>query len=78
MAALRTSGGKDAWVMGGAMAINAFLEASAIDRIDLFVVPVLIGQGIPLFTAGRPETPLKLVSTQTYEKGLARLSYVRA
>ena len=77
-AALRASGGKDAWVMGGAKAINGFLAAGAIDRIDLFTVPVLLGEGIPLFTPGRPELHLKLVSTQTYDKGLARQSYVRA
>lgn len=77
-AALRASGGKDAWVMGGAMAINAFLAANAIDRIDLFTVPVLLGEGIPLFTPGRPEMALKLAGTQTYDKGLARQSYVRA
>lgn len=78
VAALRASGGKDAWVMGGAMAINAFLAAGAVDRIDLFTVPILLGDGIPLFTPGRPEIPLKLVSTETYDKGLARQSYVRA
>jgi dihydrofolate reductase len=76
--ALRASGGKDAWIMGGAQTINAFLAAGAIDRIDLFTVPVLLGGGIPLFAPGRPETALKLASTQTYDKGLARQSYLRA
>jgi len=76
--ALRAAGGKDVWVMGGARTINAFLAHGAIDRIDLFLVPVLLGDGIPLFAAGRPESTLKLAGTQTYDKGLARLSYVRA
>jgi dihydrofolate reductase len=76
--ALRAAGGKDVWVMGGARTINTFLAANAIDRIDLFVVPVLLGEGISLFAASRPEAALKLAGTQTYDKGLARLSYVRA
>lgn len=76
--ALRSSGDKDVWIMGGAMTINAFLEAGAVDRIDLFTVPLLLGYGIPLFATGRPEMALKLVSSQSYDKGLARLSYVRA
>ena len=76
--ALRGSGGKDVWVMGGAMTINAFLEVQAIDRIDLFMIPTMLGYGVPLFSGGRPETLLKLAGTQTYDKGLARQSYVRA
>lgn len=76
--ALRASGGKDVWIMGGAQTINAFLAANAIDRLDLFTVPVLLGDGIPLFAVGRPETHLKFVSAQTYDKGLARQSYLRA
>ena len=76
--ALKAAGGKDVWVMGGAMTIGAFLEAQAIDRIDLFVVPVLLGYGVPLFSGGRPDTPLKFAGTQTYDKGLVRLSYLRA
>ena len=78
MTALRAAGGKDTWIMGGAQTINAFLGAGAIDRIDLFTVPVLLGGGIRLFADGRDEVALKLVSTQTYDKGLARQSYVRA
>ncbi|MBP6013813.1 MAG: dihydrofolate reductase [Alphaproteobacteria bacterium] len=76
--ALRAAGTKDTWVMGGAMTINAFLAAGAIDRLDLFTIPVLLGDGVRLFTEGRPETSLKLLSSQAYDKGLARLSYVRA
>jgi dihydrofolate reductase len=77
--ALRAAGGgKDTWIMGGAQTISAFLAAEAIDRLDLFTVPVLLGDGIPLFAPGRPETHLKLVSTQAYDKGLARQSYLRA
>lgn len=76
--ALRAAGGKDIWIMGGAMTINAFLAAEAIDRIDLFTVPTLLGGGIRLFGDGRPEAALKFVSAQTYDKGLARQSYVRA
>ena len=76
--ALKASGGKDVWIMGGAMAINGFLAAQAVDRIDLFTIPVLLGDGIPLFTGNRSEIPLKLVGTQTFEKGLVRASYLRA
>ncbi|MFM9865471.1 MAG: dihydrofolate reductase family protein [Micropepsaceae bacterium] len=76
--ALRSAGAKDTWIMGGAQTINAFLAAEAVDRIDLFTVPVLLGGGIRLFADNRPETQLKLVSTQAYDKGLARQSYVRA
>jgi dihydrofolate reductase len=76
--ALKASGGKDVWIMGGAQTINGFLAAGAIDRIDLFTIPVLLGDGIPLFAGGRPETQLKFVSTQTYDKGLVRMSHQRA
>lgn len=76
--ALRAAGAKDTWIMGGAMTINAFLAAGAVDRIDLFTIPVLLGDGIRLFDGGQPETPLKFLSSQVYDKGLARLSYARA
>lgn len=76
--ALRAAGAKDTWIMGGAMTINAFLAAGAVDRIDLFTIPVLLGDGVRLFVEGRPETPLKFLGSQVYDKGLARLSYARA
>lgn len=77
-AALRAAGAKDTWVMGGAMTINAFLAADTVDRIDLFTLPILLGGGIRLFEGNRPENGLRLLSSQIYDKGLARLSYARS
>lgn len=76
--ALRAAGDKDIWIMGGARTINAFLAIGAIDRLDLFTLPVLLGGGIRLFEGELPETGLRLLSNQVYDKGLARLSYGRA
>jgi dihydrofolate reductase len=76
--ALRAAGDKDVWIMGGAQTINGFLAANAVDRIDLFTLPILLGGGIRLFGDPRPELALRLLSTQTYDKGLARLTYLRA
>ena len=76
--ALRAAGDKDVWIMGGAQTIGGFLKAGAIDRIDLFTLPILLGDGIRLFQDNRPETQLKLSSLQSYDKGLARLTYLRA
>ena len=75
--AFRAAGDKDVWIMGGAQTINAFSTAGAIDRIDLFTLPVLLGDGVRLFEGARPETGLRLLSSQIYDRGLARLSYVR-
>ena len=48
--ALREAAGDgDVWVVGGGQLQRAFLDAEALDRLDLFVVPVLLGTGIPLF-----------------------------
>ena len=46
---LRTRAEQDVWVVGGGQLQRAFLDAEALDRLDLFVVPVLLGTGIPLF-----------------------------
>ena len=77
--ALRAAAGdQDVWIMGGAMTINAFLAANAVDRIDLFTLPLLLGAGIRLFDDAREEVPLRLLGTQTYDKGLSRQSFTRA
>lgn len=51
---------QDVWVVGGGRLQQAFLDRDALDRLDHFIVPVLLGGGIPLYPVARPQT-LKLV-----------------
>jgi len=78
VAELRQSPGKDIWLMGGGELAREFLKADLIDRIDLGVMPCLIGSGIPLFPAGFPERQFSLAKSKTYPSGMLELRYVRA
>src|SRR4029450_2282980 len=45
---LRARPGKNVWMMGGGEIIGSFLDEGAIDEFIITVVPVFIGEGIPL------------------------------
>jgi dihydrofolate reductase len=75
---LRMKRGKNIWLMGGGELARSFLKADLVDELYIGIVPVLIGEGIPLFPAGFPQREFKLVENKTYSKGLIALKYVRA
>jgi dihydrofolate reductase len=62
------------WLVGGADLATQFLEAGILTRIDLFVIPVLLGEGIPAF-ANQQTHALELIDSQAYPKGIVRMSY---
>jgi dihydrofolate reductase len=72
---LRAARGKDIWMMGGGGIIGSFLEAGAIDQFIINVMPVLIGEGIPLIALGYRHVPLKLLSTRQFDDGVVQLHY---
>jgi len=72
---LRSSPGKNIWMMGGGGLIASFLDAGEIDESDIHVIPVLIGEGIPLVAPRHRDVPLRLVSSQGYPDGVVRLRY---
>jgi dihydrofolate reductase len=74
-ARMRASPGKDVWLMGGAELFGDFLDAGEIDELIVHVVPVLIGQGIPLLSPRRREQALALQSSRRYPDGVVRLHY---
>ena len=74
-ARLRATPGKDIWMMGGAGLIASFLDEGELDVFSLEVVPVMIGEGIPLVAPRHRRVPLKLVSTRTFEDGVVHLEY---
>lgn len=73
---MRTSRDGAVWVVGGGGLQAAFIAAGALDRLDLFVIPVLLGGGIPLFPPGlTPACRVVLVETESYTNGMVRLRY---
>ena len=62
------------WLVGGADLAAQFMRAGLLTRIDLFIIPVLLGAGTPAFAIKDLER-LELADTQTYPKSIVRLSY---
>jgi dihydrofolate reductase len=75
---LRKRRGKDIWLMGGGELARVFLKADLVDRLYLGVVPVLLGEGIPLFPSGFPQRNFALLEDKSYSKGLIALTYERS
>ncbi len=61
--------------MGGGEIIAAFLDEKAIDEFVISVVPVFIGEGIPLIARRHRHAPLELRSIERFDDGLVQLHY---
>lgn len=71
---LKSRGFKHAYIDGG-ITIQRFLAAGLIDRLVITRVPVLIGEGIPLFGPVPHDISLRHVATRSYEGGLVHSEY---
>ena len=72
---LRDQKGKNIWMMGGGEIIGSFLDEGAIDEFVISVVPVFIGDGIPLIAPRHRTVPLKLLSIRKFPDGVVTLHY---
>jgi dihydrofolate reductase len=72
---LRAAPGKNIWMMGGGGIVASFLDAGEIDEFSIHVVPIFIGEGIPLVQPRHRLIPLKLLSTKAYPDGVVGLNY---
>ena len=72
---LRAQPGKDIWMMGGGGVIASFLDAGEIDEFMVHVIPVFIGEGIPLVAPRHRHVELTLLSTHAYADGVVRMHY---
>jgi len=66
--------GTNVWLVGGAEIISTFMNLNLVDEIILSVIPILLGNGIPLFNNIAKETKFKLINATDYEK-LVELHY---
>jgi len=72
--ALRAESGGDIWLFGGAGLFATALAEHAVDRIDVAVVPVLLGTGLPV-APGVERTRLRLAESQAFPSGIVTLKY---
>ena len=74
VAQLEASGARHIYLDGG-ITIQRFLRARLVDRLIITRVPVLIGEGIPLFGSLPGDVRLTHVATQHYPSGLVKSEY---
>jgi dihydrofolate reductase len=74
VAKLAATGAQHVYVDGG-ITIQRFLRAGLVDRLIITRVPVLIGEGIPLFGPVPDDVRLEHVSTQTFRSGMVKSEY---
>lgn len=70
------SGSNEILLFGSPTATHALIQAGLIDGYWLFVNPIILGQGIPLFTGIKDKIKLKLLSTRQFTSGVTELNYI--
>lgn len=59
---------KPIWLWGGGTLFRSLAEAGLVDGVEVAIVPILLGGGVPLFPPPAPRLPLRLTSQRLYEK----------
>jgi len=73
---LRAEPGKDIWLFGGGSLFRSLLDAGLVDSVEVAVIPVLLGGGIPLFPPPPKTAKLSLTGHKVYPKtGTVLLEY---
>jgi dihydrofolate reductase len=72
---LKQRTGNEILLFGSPTATHSLIQQNLIDGYWLFVNPIILGKGIPLFTNVRDKIKLKLLSTQQFVSGVTALNY---
>lgn len=76
---LKSKAGKDIWLFGGGSLFRSLLELGLVDSVELAIIPVMLGGGVPVLAPPANLAGLKLIHHQVYEKtGTVLLEYTVA
>jgi dihydrofolate reductase len=75
VAALRAESGQDIWLFGGGRLFASLLAAGLVDRVEVAVMPVILGGGVPLVGPDAPRSRLVLTHSDTRPSGIVNLAY---
>jgi dihydrofolate reductase len=74
VADLKAESGRDIWLFGGGELFRYLLDAGLVDTVEVAVMPILLGQGIPLLPAGA-HAKLVLSDSKRLPSGIVVLAY---
>ena len=72
---LKNENGKDIIAYGGAEFVSNLIKEGLIDELHLFVNPVAIGKGMPIFQELNKKQDFKLLHSQAFDCGINVLAY---
>jgi dihydrofolate reductase len=72
---MREEPGKDIWLFGGGSLFRSLLDAGLVDTVEVAVIPVLLGGGVPMLPPPAGRTRLELVGSRVYKTGIVSLEY---
>ena len=72
----RNGGSKDILLFGSPTATLSLIQRNLIDGYWLFVNPIILGRGIPLFVDIKDKIKLKLLTTRQFTCGVTELNYI--
>lgn len=74
---LRNESGKDIWLFGGGELVSMLLASDLVNEMQIAYIPVILGEGIPLFPKQSKESKWELVETKTFQNGVLKVTYRR-
>ena len=76
LASMKEKPGKDIWLFGGGSLFHSVLEIGMVDSVEVAIIPMLLGGGVPLLPDRKTRAELKLTKHEVYEKtGTMLLEY---
>jgi dihydrofolate reductase len=72
---IAAAGERDLWVVGGGNVVSQFADRGLLDEVHATVVPVVLGEGKPLFDRRVPGGPMQLLGTRAFDSGMVELRY---
>jgi dihydrofolate reductase len=74
VAALKAKPGKDVWLFGGGVLFRSLLDSNLVDAVEVGLMPVMLGSGVPLLPEGRRRR-LRLEESKALPSGIVTLNY---
>jgi dihydrofolate reductase len=75
LAALKAGPGKDIWLFGGGSLFRSLAEDGLVDTVEVRIVPILLGAGVPSLAGLGNRIKLSLTAHTVYRTGMASLEY---